>query len=947
VQNFGKGNYSEFMRNKALSHRIFGFPSKFAIGRGGSSDDAPAPANGALCPSFRGGFRSPFGSVGRSGRTALGCALALFALANPATRADIVASNTAGTFSDPTSIYIGQSFTTAAGAKETNITFNFFSNSPATTASANGVGFLLSAPYTGTPNNLSSSTPGFLGQANASGGVFTFSPNVVLAPGTVYYFYENAPTPVNGVTGGNVIVGGQGYISSLPAPGGPFAAAAESFNFLVMGLSSLQTAYWDGRTDGNWTHANWALNAADTQTILTPSAATDVTFSITSGARNENTTLGADFTIHSLTINDPAAVTIGGSNTLTISGASGTGINVMSGSGLLTINANLTLAGASNTITVNNVAGAVINGVVGGTIGLVKQGAGVLTLNGADTYTGPTMVNMGALIVNGSIASAVTVRPGALIGGSGVIGGNLVNYGLVSPGDAPGALTVNGNFSQSAGGTLLLRVGGLAAAQHDLLSVVGSASLAGTLQLEQLNGFQLHAGQKLTILTASGGVSGAFSTVASPYPNGTLLGVGVIYLSNSAMLEGVQTPFLSIPHETPNQQAVAAALDASFLDPRNTGLITHLDNESISKVLNDLNLLAPSELTSIYQIAISQAKIQTANLQRRLEDVRAGSNGFSAAGFAMNGSSPGYSGPLGDGGLLQARGPDGKDDKSGKMALAPAPDNRWGVFVTGTGEWAEVGDTSNARGYDLTNAGFTLGVDYKVTDHFVIGLATGYDHSSADLSNNGRVIVDGGKLALYSSYFTGKGFYTDLSVEGGYNGYETHRAAVEGLASGNDDGGELNLLFGTGYDWKIGGLTFGPTGTFEYTYLGINSFGERGSLAPLDFPSQHQESIRSAFGAKASCDWKIGSVVVRPELRAAWQHEYGDATLGIDSSLGNGAGPEFLVHGPATGRDSLLLSTGFAIQCSARCSTYVYYDGELARANYHASSISGGFRFDF
>jgi len=886
--------------------------------------------------------------VGRSGRTALGCALAVLALANPATRADIVASNTGGTSSDPTSIYIGQSFTTAAGSKETNITFNFFSNSPATTPSGNGVGFLLSAPYAGTPSGLSASTPGFLGQATASGGIFTFSPNVVLAPGTMYYLYENAPTPVNGVTGGNVIVGGQGYISSLPAPGTAFTANVESFNFLVTGLSSLQTAYWDGRTDGNWTHANWALNATDTQTILTPSAATDVVFSITSGPRNENTTLGADFTIHSLTTNDRAAVTIGGSNTLTISGASGTGINVMSGSGLLTINSNLILAGASNTITVNNLAGAVINGVVGGTIGVVKQGLGVLTLNGADTYTGPTMVNMGALVVNGSMASAVTtVAPGALIGGSGVIGGKLVNYGLVNPGDAPGVLTVNGNYAQGAGGTLLIRVGGLAPAEHDLLSAVGSASLAGTLQLQQLNGFQLRAGQKLTILTASGGISGGFSTVVSPYPNGTLLGVGVIYLSNSAVLEGIQTPFLSIRHETPNQQAVAAALDASFLDPRNTGLITHLDNESISKALNDLNLLAPSELTSIYQIAISQAKIQTANLQRRLEDIRAGSNGFSAAGFAMNGSSPGYSGPLGDGGLLQARGPDAKDDKSGKMALTPAPDNRWGVFVTGTGEWAEVGDSSNARGYDLTNAGFTVGVDYRLTDHLVIGLATGYDHSSADLTGNGRVIVDGGKLALYSSYFTGKGFYTDLSVEGGYNGYETHRAALNGSANGTDDGGELNLLFGTGYDWKLGGVTFGPTGTFEYTYLGIDSFGEHGSLAPLDFPTQHQESIRSAFGAKASCDWKIGSILLRPEVRAAWQHEYGDAILGIDSSFANGAGPEFLVHGPATGRDSLLLSTGFAIQCSPRCSTYVYYDGELARANYHASSVSGGFRIDF
>ena len=367
----------------------------------------------------------------------------------------------------------------------------------------------------------------------------------------------------------------------------------------------------------------------------------------------------------------------------------------------------------------------------------------------------------------------------------------------------------------------------------------------------------------------------------------------------------------------------------------------HLDNEPIGKVLGDLDRIAPEELTSIYQIAISQSKIQTANLQRRLEDVRSGSNGFSSAGLAMNGGAPPQSG------TFEMAGPTGSDGKEGKAIFTPTPENRWGVFVTGTGDWASVGDTGNSHGYDLTNAGFTLGVDYKVTDNFVIGLATGYDHSTADLTSNGRVIVDGGKLALYSSYFTGKGFYADVAVQGGYNGYDTHRSALDGSAIGSADGGELNVLFGTGYDWKVGGLTFGPTGNFDYTYVGLDSFGERGSLAPLDFSSQHQESIRSTFGAKISYDWKLAGMLIKPELRAGWQHEYGDATLGIDSSFADGAGPSFLTHGPSTGRDSLLLSAGFAVQLSERVSTYVYYDGELARTNYQANSVSGGFRFDF
>ncbi|MDR3401602.1 MAG: autotransporter outer membrane beta-barrel domain-containing protein, partial [Chthoniobacter sp.] len=164
---------------------------------------------------------------------------------------------------------------------------------------------------------------------------------------------------------------------------------------------------------------------------------------------------------------------------------------------------------------------------------------------------------------------------------------------------------------------------------------------------------------------------------------------------------------------------------------------------------------------------------------------------------------------------------------------------------------------------------------------------------------------------------------------------------------GDTDGGELNALFGMGYDIKKGGLTFGPTASFNYTYLGTSDFTEHGSLAPLNIHGGKGESLRTAFGIKASYDWKVGGILIKPEIRASWQHEYGDAAYALDSSFANGAGNSFLVNGPQLGRDSALLGAGFAIQCSERCATYFYYDGELGRKNYQANSVTGGLRVAF
>ena len=182
---------------------------------------------------------------------------------------------------------------------------------------------------------------------------------------------------------------------------------------------------------------------------------------------------------------------------------------------------------------------------------------------------------------------------------------------------------------------------------------------------------------------------------------------------------------------------------------------------------------------------------------------------------------------------------------------------------------------------------------------------------------------------------------------GGLNGYSTRRSALRGTARGSENGGELNALIATGYDWKAGALTLGPTASFQYTYTSLGSFTETGSLAPLHYGSQHGESLRTALGAKASYDWKIGGVLIRPEVRAAWQHEYGEDGFAITSGFANGAGGAFTTHGPETGRDSLLLGAGFAVQWNDRTTTYVYYDGEIGRSNFDSHNISGGARLSF
>ena len=584
---------------------------------------------------------------------------------------------------------------------------------------------------------------------------------------------------------------------------------------------------------------------------------------------------------------------------------------------------------------------ATINATLAGAGGITKEGVGTLILNGANTYLGTTAIDAGSLIVDGSIASAqALVNAGGLLGGGGIIGGDLTNGGIVSPGHSPGSLgtlTVNGNYTQTANGTLRIEIAGTAPGQFDLLAVGGHASLAGTLQLIRLGNFQFQVGDKLSFLTAQGGVSGTFSPIQNPFVTNTLIKAEINILASAVQLEGTQGSFTEVACN-PNTLAVANALDSAVGDPRAAGLIEFLDTQPLSELCPELELISPEELAAMFNIGVSLANIQTVNLERRMEDIRAGSTGFSARGLSIDSRVPESSSGL--------AGPTGPEGKSGPSVMQPTPQNRWGVFVTGLGEFTSVDDTSIAPGYNFSTGGLTFGVDYRVSPNFAIGLTGGYADTNADLVNNGSLDVNGGTIGAYATGFGG-GFHIDAAAFGVFNGYDSHRTALLGTASGNTDGQDFNALVAAGYDWKSGGLTIGPTVSYQYTYVEFDSFTEHGSLAPLSFGNQNAESSRTALGAKASYDWHAGHVLIRPEIRASWQHEFGDRDYSVVSRFANGAGNSFSVNGPAVGRDSLLIGAGAAVIFNDRVSVYAYYDGELARTNYSSNNVSAGLRFTF
>lgn len=176
---------------------------------------------------------------------------------------------------------------------------------------------------------------------------------------------------------------------------------------------------------------------------------------------------------------------------------------------------NIGTSGGSSTF--NNL----IQDYLSGPGSISKEGAGTLTLGGANTFSGGVSVNGGTLLATNTSGSAtgsgdVIVASGATLGGGGACAGNVTvqSGGSVSPGTSIGTLNV-GSVTFESGSTYKVEFDQVLQAVHrDQLAVSQTATLGGTLDIANLGAF-LPVETTYVILTASTLV-GTFDQVIPP-----------------------------------------------------------------------------------------------------------------------------------------------------------------------------------------------------------------------------------------------------------------------------------------------------------------------------------------------------------------------------------------------------------------------------------------------
>jgi len=358
--------------------------------------------------------------------------------------------------------------------------------------------------------------------------------------------------------------------------------------------------------------------------------------------------------------------------------------------------------------------------------------------------------------------------------------------------------------------------------------------------------------------------------------------------------------------------------------------------------------LSPQPYQIYGDIALAIANFNTLEIDHRLDNLRNGSEGIDATGMGGGSTMALTSGMSKD---------DGKDGK-GVSVPEESSKNRWGFFASGNGIFTNV----DAHGGDLQDAGFTsggviVGVDGKVNENWVLGTFFDYEHTDADLDNQGsKADVDSYSGGVYTGFHESDhgGYYGNGLFAYTHNDYNSTRNIVipgfGGTENGSTSGNQFEFNFDGGYDFTLTDyVTWGPVVGLQYNHLDVDSFNESGvPAANLAVGSQSMDSLRSRLGVRIDYHRLLAhKMAFATGLHAEWQHEFLDDSEGISASfIGDGLAP-FSVQTTDPQRDAALVGLGADLTMRDRYTLFFDYDVQAGQDSYLEQSVKGGMKISW
>ncbi len=626
----------------------------------------------------------------------------------------------------------------------------------------------------------------------------------------------------------------------------------------------------------------------------------------------------------------------------------------------LVTNVDATLTGGTTSTIDTNGLGATWNGILSGTGNLQKNGIGILSLNGVNTYTGATIVNGGTLALGG--AGTIATSSGLNLAASGAtfdittgsktikdlagVSGSVVNLGtsFLTAGTSNSS-TFNGVIQGSGG---LTKVGG------GVLTLGGHSTYSGATAIN--NGtVKMGVGDAFantTAVTIANNARWDLGAMGTQNVNGPVTFTGGILNINLGANDNVLAS--AVATGNPGKVDVHGG-DGSF-DPNVDYIFLQgvgAAAGSFTVVGNDMPLLTPTAFIDGNHFELHFAKsgqtmaflsqtknqgavggaldnllltnplyaqIATLGLPAILQTLDQLSGDFHASTKSALIETAEY--------LPEAMGDRLDQTLGGSPPVAPlayaeddktkwptAKDGGPGAWAQGYGHVIQLGDaTGNAGKLNATHGGVDAG-----NGDWLVGIGGGYSVSA--LRSDSRNATGNVQSFHALAYGGGEAGPVAVHVGGAYslNTIGTTRSVLMQTLTANYKARTIQAFGDIGADMGM----FTPFAGANYINVATDAFSETGGMAAVSAAASSQSIVFTTLGARAETD--VGNGLVFRGM-AGWRHAFGDVTP-LDSLTIQGQG--YTVAGVPVAADAFVAEAGVDMKVGNGATLGVSYSGQI------------------
>jgi autotransporter-associated beta strand protein len=557
---------------------------------------------------------------------------------------------------------------------------------------------------------------------------------------------------------------------------------------------------------------------------------------------------------------------------------------------------------------------------------LEKVGAGTFVLSGTNSYTGTTTVNGGILEINGSIAtsSLTTVNANAALIGTGTVGNTAIaGGGVFMPGNGtPGSfMTVAGNLAFQSGALYLVQ---LDPSTSSLAKVTGTASLDGGTGAAFLTGN--YVAKKYTILTATGGVSGTFTSFDTlNIPHGFKASLG--YDANNVFLD-LAIGFFAPGGLNQNQQNVSNAL-GKFFD--STG--------SIPIVFGTMTAAGLTQISGEPATGTQQATFDAMNLfLGLLTDPFIGGRGAgtfgdtSAAPFAEE-TAIAYAARKSN----AARDALAKFSTKVDVARNNLLETRWSVWgaaygggSTTQGNAALGSNNATARAF-----GFVAGADYRISPATLAGFALAGGGTNFSVNGLGYGRSDMFQAGAFVRHNVGAAYVTG-ALAYGWQDVTTDRivtvAGIDRLRAEFNANAVSGRIEG-GYRYLTPWMGVTPYAAGQFTTYSLPAYAEQvlsgANTFALNYNARDVTASRTELGIRTDKSFAMQNAILTLRGRLAWAHDFNTdrSIMPVFQTL---PGASFIVSGAAQAHDSALTTASAEMKWLNGWSAAATFEGQFS-----------------